>query len=141
MDWKPDVLVAVTHFAVSAAQRATTTIPIVMVVSANPLERNHVHNLARPEANITGTVISFEAVEDKRVQLLQAIPKVNRVAFLWNNKNIEVPKRLQMLGVPLGVKVIPIPFAGPTDLSLRYILVWKISPKPFWFRPIRLHSI
>jgi putative ABC transport system substrate-binding protein len=38
------------------------------------------------------------------------------VAFLWNNKNIEVPKRLQMLGVPLGVKVIPIPFAGPTDL-------------------------
>jgi len=30
-----------------------------MVVSANPLERNHVHNLARPEANITGTVTSF----------------------------------------------------------------------------------
>jgi putative ABC transport system substrate-binding protein len=106
-----------THFAVSAAQRATTTIPIVMVVSANPLERNHVHDLAQPEANITGTVTSFEAVEDKRLQLLQeAIPKVNRVAFLWNNKNIEVSKRLQTLGLPLGLRVIPIPFARPADL-------------------------
>jgi ABC-type uncharacterized transport system substrate-binding protein len=51
---KPDVLVAVTRPAAMAAQRATTTIPIVFIVVPDPIGTKLVNSLARPGGNITG---------------------------------------------------------------------------------------
>ena len=51
---KPDVLIAVTQQAAVAAQRATTTIPIVFIVVPDPVGVKLVNSLSRPGGNITG---------------------------------------------------------------------------------------
>jgi putative tryptophan/tyrosine transport system substrate-binding protein len=73
-----DIIVAVASAAVQAAKDATTSIPIVMAA--------FVATLARPSGNITGT--SFDAgpeITTKQLQLIiETVPKVSRVAVLWN---------------------------------------------------------
>ena len=51
---KVDVIVAQASSAIGAAQKATTTIPIVMATTGDPLGSGFVKSLARPEGNITG---------------------------------------------------------------------------------------
>ncbi len=51
---KVDVIVAVASAAISAAQKATTTIPIVMATTGDPVGSGFVKSLARPGGNITG---------------------------------------------------------------------------------------
>lgn len=116
VSWKPDVLVAVTPAAVTAAQRATATIPIVMAITSDPTGRNHVRNLARPEGNITGPSIIFDLNYGKRLQLLrEMLPNVSRVAIVWN-KNMTIPKGLEEEANSLGVRLQSLPFQGPDDL-------------------------
>jgi putative ABC transport system substrate-binding protein len=69
---KVDVIVAATTPAAQAAKNATETLPIVMVVIADPVGSGHVHSLARPGGNITG--LSFLAADfgPKQLQLLMA---------------------------------------------------------------------
>ena len=50
----PDVIISVNTAALLALQRATTTIPIVMLATADPVASGLVRGLARPGANITG---------------------------------------------------------------------------------------
>jgi putative tryptophan/tyrosine transport system substrate-binding protein len=77
-----DVIVADNNPAIAAAQKATGTIPIVMVISTDPVGLGFVASLARPGGNITG--LSFEGVEhSKRLQLLkEAAPNVSKIAIL-----------------------------------------------------------
>jgi putative ABC transport system substrate-binding protein len=70
---------------IRALQAATTTIPIVMVVSADPVGTGLVASLARPGGNITGMSILAPDTGGKRLGLLrEAVPKISRVAVLWN---------------------------------------------------------
>jgi putative tryptophan/tyrosine transport system substrate-binding protein len=80
-----DLLVVDGATAVRAAQHATTTIPIVMAVSAAPVEAGFVASLARPGGNITGLTLHDPEVIGKRLELLtQAVPGITRVAYLWH---------------------------------------------------------
>jgi putative tryptophan/tyrosine transport system substrate-binding protein len=80
-----DVLVVDGTTAIRAAQHATTTIPIVMAVSAAPVEAGFVASLARPGGNITGLTLHDPEVIGKRLELLtQAVPGITRVAYLWH---------------------------------------------------------
>ena len=82
---KVDVIVAGDNPAIAAAQRATKTIPIVMVLSADPVGSGFVASLARPGGNITGLTSQTNEVLSKRPQLLkEAVPTVERVAVLWD---------------------------------------------------------
>jgi putative tryptophan/tyrosine transport system substrate-binding protein len=79
-----DVLVVDGTTAIRAAQHATTTIPIVMAVSGDPVGAGLVASLARPGGNITGLTLNAPEVTGKRLELLkQAVPGVTRVAYLW----------------------------------------------------------
>jgi putative ABC transport system substrate-binding protein len=80
---KVDVIVANSVAPIRAAQKATRTIPIVMVYPADPVALGFVASLARPEGNITGlTQVSPELI-GKRLQLLkEAVPNLSRVAVL-----------------------------------------------------------
>ena len=82
---KVDVIVAQGPPAPEAAQRATSTIPIVMTVHQDPVGSGLVASLARPGRNVTGlSVLSTELV-GKRLQLLkEAVPGLSRVAVLWD---------------------------------------------------------
>jgi putative ABC transport system substrate-binding protein len=82
---KVEVIVASNNPAVAAAQKATTTIPIVMVHSTDPVHLGFVTSLARPAGNITGLTLQTPELAGKRLELLKdAVPKLTRVAILWD---------------------------------------------------------
>ena len=72
-----------------AAKAATNTIPIIFIVSEDPVERGLVASLARPGGNLTGiNFVSGELVA-KRLELLrEMVPKATRVGVLTNPANI-----------------------------------------------------
>ena len=83
-----DVVAAVATQAALAARQATRTIPIVMVSVADPVGAGLVDSLARPGGNVTGTSGMNTEVVGKSLQLLaEVIPKLSRVAVLWNPGN------------------------------------------------------
>jgi putative ABC transport system substrate-binding protein len=80
--FNPDVLV--THAqGILAAQRETTTIPIVMGVSADPVRLGIVKSLARPGGNTTGVSSQIVDLSAKRLELLkEVVPTLRQVAVL-----------------------------------------------------------
>ena len=82
---KVDILVAVTRPAAVAAQRATSTIPIVFIVVPDPVGTGLVESLARPGGNITGlTHIAVELTIKRLALFKKAFPEMSRVALLVN---------------------------------------------------------
>ena len=82
---KPDVIVVLGGDMVSFMKKATSTIPIVMLTSNDPVEAGVVTSFARPGGNITGVAFVSEETAGKRLQFLrEAVPSLTRVAVLWN---------------------------------------------------------
>ena len=82
---KVEVIVADTTPATKAAQRATSTIPIVMAIVADPVGDGLVANLSQPGGNVTGLSIMLAELSAKRLQLLKdAMPSLTRIVVLWN---------------------------------------------------------
>jgi putative ABC transport system substrate-binding protein len=82
---KVDVIVADITVATQAAKHATSTIPIVMALVADPVGTRLVPSLAQPGGNVTGLSIMLAELSVKRLQLLkEAIPTLTRVGVLWN---------------------------------------------------------
>ena len=82
---KVDVIVAGAPPAPEAAQRATSTIPIVMATHSDPVGSGLVASLARPGRNVTGLSTLGPELVGKRLQLLkEAVPGISRVAVLSN---------------------------------------------------------
>ena len=82
---KVDVIVVISTPAALAAQRATSTIPIVLALVADPVGSGLVTSLAHPGGNITGLSLMTAELAAKRLQLLkEAIPRLTKVAVLWN---------------------------------------------------------
>jgi putative tryptophan/tyrosine transport system substrate-binding protein len=80
---KVDVLVATSPTAIRAAKQATTTIPIVMVASFDPVETGIIESLARPGGNITGLTRLTRELSGKRLELFkEAVPGISRVGVL-----------------------------------------------------------
>ena len=80
---KVDVLVVQPLLAIRAAQKATQTIPIVIVTSVDPVAAGIVNNLARPGGNITGLATLSRELSGKRLELFkEAIPQISRMAVL-----------------------------------------------------------
>lgn len=83
-----DVIVAVVTQASLAAKNATKTIPIVMVAVGDPVGAGLVSSLSRPGANVTGTSFPSVEVAGKSLEMLtRVVPKLRRVAVLWNPAN------------------------------------------------------
>jgi putative ABC transport system substrate-binding protein len=83
-----DVLVAVSQPTAQAAQQATRDIPIVMVGVGDPVATGLVAALGRPGGNVTGLSQLAPELSTKRLELLkEALPRVSRVAVLWNPTN------------------------------------------------------
>jgi putative ABC transport system substrate-binding protein len=66
-----------------AAKKATTTIPIVMATSADPVGAGVIASLARPGGNVTGLSSLPDELGTKRLEILKdAVPKLSRVGLL-----------------------------------------------------------
>ena len=82
---KPDVIFSFGGEQAPFVKNATATIPIVVVVSNDPVESGLVANLGRPGGNITGLTYIHDVLAGKSVELLKDVtPQVSRVAILWN---------------------------------------------------------
>jgi putative ABC transport system substrate-binding protein len=85
---KVDLIVTHGLPGTSAAKQATETIPIVMAIVGDAVAFGLVTNVARPGGNLTGSTFFGPQIIAKRLELLKdAVPKVSRVAILFNPDN------------------------------------------------------
>jgi len=95
---KMDVIVAVAAAATRAAQHATRTIPIVMLVGVDPVAAGLIASLGHPGGNMTGVSVMTGELSGKQLEFLkEAVPTVSRIAVLANPTDPNTPPRLHYL--------------------------------------------
>ena len=104
---KPDVIFALGGDVAPLVRAATSTIPIVMAVSQDPVQTGLVASLARPGGNITGVTFVSSDLAAKRLQFLHEMaPDLARVAVIWNPDHIDPEYReTQIAGKTLGIQI------------------------------------
>jgi putative ABC transport system substrate-binding protein len=118
---KVDVIVAVVTSDALAAQKATSAIPIVMTSGGDPVATGLVESLARPGGNVTGLSQMISELGGKRLELLtEMVPKLSRVAVLWNPQSASSTlywKELQLPARQLGVQLHSLEVRSPNDFD------------------------
>jgi putative tryptophan/tyrosine transport system substrate-binding protein len=83
---KPDVIVAEATPAIAAAQKATSSIPIVMSPATDPIGSGFIKSFARPGSNITGVVNMYGDLSAKTLDFLHLVlPTAKRIGVLTSN--------------------------------------------------------
>jgi putative ABC transport system substrate-binding protein len=120
---KLDIIVALATPATAAAKNATATIPIVMMGTGDPVGSGFIASLARPGGNVTGLTFSGAGmgVLAKQLELLmEAVPKVSRVAILSNPTNPNHPRWMREIkdaGRSLRVQLQFLEAGGPSEFD------------------------
>ena len=117
---KVDVLVPSGARATRAATQATRTIPIIVPFTSDLVGTGLVASLARPGGNITGLTAMSPELTGKRLELLkEVLPKVSRVAVLWNSVQGKDLKwgPAQAAAQALAVKLQSVQLQGPDDFE------------------------
>jgi putative tryptophan/tyrosine transport system substrate-binding protein len=117
---RPDVIVAVATPAVAVAQRATSTIPIVMAPATDPVEAGFIKSLAHPGGNITGMANMFGDTTAKSVEVLHTLlPSAKLIAVLMSNNPVHPREyeRVAAAAKQLGLAVIPVKAPTPAHLE------------------------
>ena len=118
---KVDVIVTSGSPATRAAQKVTTTIPIVMAVVGDPLGSGIVTSLARPGGNLTGTSLLLGDMGPKQLEmLLSVVPKLSHVAVLFNPANFSqfpLLKSVQTAAQKTKVKILPVELRTPQEIE------------------------
>jgi putative tryptophan/tyrosine transport system substrate-binding protein len=124
VEGKASLILATTIAAVRAAQRATTTIPIVMTTINDPVGVGLVPNLARPGGNTTGIANLTEDVTPKVVEILRAVvPAARTVAVLFNPGNPSnrlMRDTIRTQAGSKGLEFVPIEMKIPADLDAAF---------------------
>jgi putative ABC transport system substrate-binding protein len=135
---KVDLIVASSSAAAHAAKQATSTIPIVMLGVGSPERLGLVVSLARPGANVTGmsTQLGGE-LSGKMFQILkETVPKLSKVAILWNPDNVGSAVSFREGEVPaakaLGVALVSLEVRGPGDLDHVLTTITSERPDALW---------
>jgi putative ABC transport system substrate-binding protein len=93
-----------------AAQRASTTVPVVFTIGGDPVRFGLVKSLNRPGGHVTGILFNQNVLSSKRVELLREIaPNVSRIALLMNptNPNVDVERMDAEAGVKeFGLEIV-----------------------------------
>jgi putative tryptophan/tyrosine transport system substrate-binding protein len=116
---KPDVIFSFGGEQAPFVKNATTTIPVVVVVSNDPVASGLVASLGRPGGNITGLTYVHDMLAGKSVELLkEAVPQVSRVAVLWNPNHVDPEFReTQRASGTLGVQLQSLEVRQPSDFD------------------------
>ncbi len=141
---KADLIVASGTPATLAAKQATTTIPIVMVGVGDPVTLRLVASLARPAGNITGlTTVNIELAGKRFGLLKEIVPKVLRMAILWDRTNPAAElnlKETEAAAASVGLKLQVFAVRGPNEFSGSFSAMIKghvgaliVGPSPMFF--------
>ena len=120
VDRKPDLLVTSSTPGAAAAKKATSTIPIVVVLVADPVGAGIVASLARPGGNVTGITNNVADLGGKRLELLkQLVPGMTRVGVIVNPDSPNAPPQMRSVEAAasrLGIQLVPFHVRRAEDL-------------------------
>ena len=129
---KVDVIVAGGEAGIRAARDATSTIPIVMANSGDPVGIGLIASLSRPGGNVTGLSLLAPDLGGKRLELLkETVPKVSRVGVLWNPTNAVEALELKSTEVAaraVGVIVTSHEVRAPADFDRAFAAIGRERP-------------
>jgi putative ABC transport system substrate-binding protein len=120
---KVDVIVAFSPPAIAAAKRATSSVPVVFVFSAEPVATGLVPNLNRPGGNLTGLAWDhgFETYAKQLELMKETVPNLRRVAILWDaapDATHEIYMRFYERAAPrLGLAIVSTSVRQASDLA------------------------
>lgn len=144
VDRKVDVIVTTGDKAAQDAKRVTNVVPIVMMVSYDPVGAGIITSLARPGGNITGLTNNPGAdVESKMLQLLkEVVPEATRIAFLglaadWNGKQGVIARAA---APNLGVSLVFVEVT-PTNYADAFTLMTRDRPHAFYLAANPAHWV
>src|SRR5437763_12452750 len=107
-----------------AAQRASSTVPVVFTIGGDPVRFGLVNSLNRPGGNVTGILFNQNVLGAKRVELMREIaPKVSRVALLMNptNPNVKVEEADAVAGAKkLGLETVTLNARNPPEIDAAF---------------------
>ncbi len=117
----PDVLVTSGSESILTLKRATDVIPIIMATVMDPVALGIAASLAKPGGNLTGLAILSLELTSKRLQLLkEAVPRLSRVAVLWNPANpgnVLVLREVETASQTLGLRWQGVAVRRPGELA------------------------
>jgi putative ABC transport system substrate-binding protein len=143
---KPDVLIVEGTPAAQGAKKASSTIPIVMTIVADPIGAGLVDSLARPGGNVTGLTDFQTRIVAKRLELPKQIaPTSSRVAVLSNPANAMNRAQLELVSAAsptLSVTLLPFEARGPNDLDRAFAAMAKDRAGSLLVLgdPLRIHA-
>ena len=116
---RPDLIYAIGGDVVPFAQHATRTIPIVGLMSLDPVRAGIVPNLAHPGGNLTGFTFLLSELAGKRLEFLrEMMPKVSRVAIVWNPDHPDPDfKDTEAAASRFSIRLLPIEVRKPEELE------------------------
>ena len=122
---KPDVIVTAGNVPTQALMRETSTIPIIMATSSDPVGTGLVASLARPGGNITGMTqdVGLEVLLKTMQLLKEALPKSSHVAVLFdprNSPNVMALPMLQKAAPGLALTLYPFEIRNPADMRYAF---------------------
>jgi putative tryptophan/tyrosine transport system substrate-binding protein len=130
---KVDVIVTAGTPAALAVQRATTSVPFVMIAVGDPVGTGLVKSLGSPGGNITGLTSMAPELEGKRLELLkEVLPTISHVAVLWNPVNpfqLSSEKEVQAAARALRIKVLSLAVRSPQEMEGAFSTILKEKPE------------
>jgi putative ABC transport system substrate-binding protein len=139
-----DLLATFATTATQAAKAATTTIPIVMIGTGDPVRTGLVASLARPGGNITGNTVISPDLAAKRLEILrEAIPRVSRVAYLANPDNAATMitlAEMKLAAAAAGMALIAVEVGSGTDLDGAFAALLRERPDALLMSNDSLHQ-
>jgi putative ABC transport system substrate-binding protein len=125
-----DAIVGLATPAARAARKATSTIPIVGIGLADPVEDELASSLARPGGNVTGTSFLGPELVSKRLQLLKSlVPGLSRALVLWHPQAYGertmagMLKEIKSAAESLGASLRLVPATRPADLDSAFAVM------------------
>ncbi|HKS87843.1 MAG TPA: ABC transporter substrate-binding protein [Stellaceae bacterium] len=119
---KVEIILAINTVAAKAAQKATSTVPIIIMRVADPIKSHLIQSLARPGGNITGLYFMPDVLGAKGVELLhETLPKVSRVGALYSGDNpggLIVVEETERRCMQLGIAFTRLPVKNAEDDKL-----------------------
>jgi putative ABC transport system substrate-binding protein len=144
---KVEVIVALSTTAARPAKQATSTIPIVAINMADPVEDGLVASLARPGGNVTGTTFLGPELITKRLQLLsEIVPQHSHVDVVWHpdaygERTMDgMLKEAERAAQILGMQLQFVPVAKPEEITSAFSVITRdradavcVFPSPMLF--------
>src|SRR4249919_4274752 len=102
-----------------AAQRASSTVPVVFTIGGDPIRFGLIESINRPGGNVTGILFNPNVLGAKRIELVREIaPTISRIALLMNptNPNVKIEEADAVAGAKtLGLETVTLNATNPAE--------------------------